>query len=363
MRQPSLVPVILCGGIGTRLWPLSRKANPKPFQKFTTARPMLVETLVRIPDAIDGVDIAAPVIVASEAHGALVRGAMMVSDDSDGWVISEPEGKNTAPAIALAAHFAIEQEGEDALILVLPSDHDIGNVDAFHAAITGATALAKSGHLVTFGMKPDRAETGYGYIQPGKDLPGGAHVKAFLEKPDAAKAETLMAEGALWNAGIFLFPAKTVLEELSDFRPDMAEKSRAAWQARSETGKRIVAPDGEIWAEIEGDSIDYAVMQPTAKAAVIPVDMDWSDIGSFEAVAARSESDPLGNAVRGRAVLEQSRGNLVISEGGRTVSLVGCEDMVVIDTPDTIMVVPRHRAQDVKSLHAHLKAIGRDDLL
>ncbi|MEO1642415.1 MAG: sugar phosphate nucleotidyltransferase [Pseudomonadota bacterium] len=363
MRQPSLVPVILCGGIGARLWPLSRKASPKPFQKLTTNRPMLVETLARVPEEVSGVDVAAPVVVAAEAHAALVRGAMMVSDDSDGWVITEPEGKNTAPAIALAAQFAIEQEGEDALLLVLPSDHDIGDVAAFHGAIEAGITLAQGGHLVTFGVKPDRPETGYGYIQPSEALQSGAKVERFLEKPDAARAAELIAGGALWNAGIFLFPTKVLLEELERARPDTMAACRAAWDGRSEASKRVLAPQREAWTAIEGESVDYAVMQETARAAVVPVDMDWSDIGSFATVAERSEADTLGNSARGRAVFEQSQRNLVIADSGRTVTLVGCEDLVVIDTPDAVLVVPKEKAQDVRSLHAHLKAIGRDDLL
>jgi len=363
MRQPSLVPVILCGGYGVRLWPLSRKASPKPFQKLTTTRPMLVETLSRLPEAVPGFDIAAPLVVSAVAHAALVRGALMVSDDSDGWVITEPEGKNTAPAIALAAQFAIEQEGDDALILVLPSDHDIKDLAAFHAAIEAGTKLAQTGHLVTFGIAPEGPHTGYGYIQTGEALEAGYKVEAFVEKPDPAQAEALIGEGALWNAGIFLFPAKVFLEELHLHREEMAMQCRAAWAERSETGKRILSPDAQAWGLIEGDSVDYAVMQETARAALVRVDMDWSDIGSFAALYERVHKDGAENSVRGRAVLEQSSGNLVLSEAGRTVTMVGCEDMIVIDTPDAVLVVPRDKAQDVRTLHAHLKAIGRDDLL
>jgi len=363
MRLPTLVPVILCGGIGSRLWPLSRKASPKPFQKLTTERPMLVETLTRTPEALEGADLAAPLVICAEAHSALVRGAMMVSDDSDGWVITEPEGKNTAPAIALAAHFAIEQEGEDALILISPSDHDIGDLPAFHAAIERGVTLAKEGYLVTFGIKPDRLETGYGYIRLGEALSGGYAVSSFTEKPNETRAEALIKEGALWNSGMFLLPARTYLGALAQFRPDMAKQCEAAWQNRTETGKHLLSPGVEAWKPIQGDSIDYAVMQETDRAAVVPVDMHWSDIGSFASLHEQADKDIADNAIRGRAVIEQSRGNLVLSEGGRTVTMVGCEDLVVVDTPDSILIVPREKAQDVRVLHAHLKAIGRDDLL
>lgn len=363
MTLSSLVPVVLCGGVGARLWPLSRQASPKPFQKLTSTRPMLVETLSRIPETVAGVDMAAPVVVAFGAHAALVRGALMVSDDSDGTVLSEPVGKNTAPAIAMAALFALAQEGEDALILVLPSDHDIASVGAFHAAIEAAVKLAQEGRLVTFGVTPDRPESGYGYIAPGAPLGGGFAIDRFVEKPDAEQAAQMIGAGALWNAGIFLFSARGYLDALKAARPEMAALCGEAFAGRTESGKRTYTPDAGVWAGITGESVDYAVMQTTAKGAVVPVDMDWSDIGSFSAIHERREKDMVGNVVSGRAVLEQSTGNLVISEGGRTVTLIGCEDMVVIDTPDAVLVVPRDKAQDVRTLRAHLKAIGRDDLL
>ncbi|MEM1036176.1 MAG: sugar phosphate nucleotidyltransferase [Pseudomonadota bacterium] len=321
MRQPSLVPVILAGGMGTRLWPLSRRDNPKAFQKLTSLRPMLVETLMRLPEAISGVDLSAPVVVANETHAALVRGAMMVSDDSDGWVIVEPEGKDTAPAAAMAAHFALEQEREDALILVLPADQEIGNVGAFHAGLQEAVGRALEDNLVRL-MDKDRGDT-----------------------------------------GIFVVRATRFLSELETHRRQMAQMCRAAWKGRYKAGNRVIGPDPEAWNTLDAESVNTAIFQQTDQSISLEVKMDWSDIEDFAALSEHIEPDTLDNRIQGRAVLEQSQGNLVVSEGARTVTLLGCEDMVVIDTPDAVLVVPKSKAGDVKTLHAHLKAIGRDDLL
>ena len=321
MRQSSLVPVILAGGMGTRLWPLSRRDNPKAFQKLTSARPMLVETLARLPEAIAGVELSAPSVVSNEALAALVRGAMMGSDDTDGSVIVEAEGKDAAPAVAMAAHFALEQEGEDALILVLPADQEIGNVTAFHAGLQEAVGRALEGNLVHLTDK-DRGET-----------------------------------------GMFLVQATRFLSELETSRSLVAKTCRAAWDGRYKAGNRILAPDPEAWNALEAESLNTAIFQLADQSISLEVKMDWSDIEDFAALSEHIEPDPLENRVQGRVVLEQSQGNLVVSEGARTVTLLGCEDMVVIDTPDAVLVVPKSKAGDVKTLHAHLKAIGRDDLL
>ena len=362
MTKPTILPAILSGGAGSRLWPLSRAAKPKQFQAITSARPMVVETLARV-QAFDGADIAAPVIIASYGHGALARGALIVTSDTDGLVIVEPSGKNTAPAAALACHHAVAVAGADALVLLLPSDHHIGLPDAFARAVSDAVPIAASGRLVTFGITPTSAHTGYGYIKRGDPRGQGFDVASFAEKPPLADAETMLASGGYdWNAGIFLLHADTFLRELARAEPAMAARVARAWEARSSDGT-TVRPGASEWAGLKGDSIDYAVMQKTALASMVPVAMDWDDIGSWAAIWTLAKKDTNGNAAPEGTALIGAHGNLVHAETGRQIALIGCEDMVVIDMADTVVVMPREKAQDMRLLVDWLRANGRGDLL
>ena len=352
-----LLPAILSGGAGSRLWPLSHAALPKQFQALVSEHTMLAETLLRV-SGIEGAQVMPPLVIASQAHDGLVRSAFDEAKAA-GSVMTEPSGKNTAPAAAMACHFAAETHGPDALVLLLPSDHHIGLPDAFRAAISAAIPLARDGHLVTFGIQPTGPETGYGYIRRGAVLGAGFEVDSFVEKPLLKDAEAMLASGGHdWNAGIFLFRAGSLLEAFALHAPEMAKLTEAAFKTRTDTDG-VISPGAKDWATIEGDSIDYAIMQHTPHAAVVPVAMDWSDVGSFSALWELSDKDEDGNAVPAGTALIGAQRNYVINQTNRQIALVGTDDLVVIDTPDALVIVPREKAQDIKALVAWLKQNGK----
>lgn len=336
----SIHPVILCGGSGTRLWPRSRASRPKPFLPLVGHRTLFEQSLDRVANRAV---FAAPTIVAGKAHRELVREQ---SGDVEGLaMIEEPFGRNTAPAIALAAHRA----GEDAILLVCPSDHHIADAPAFAAAAETAASLAGEGWLVAFGIEPTRPETGYGYIKRGEDIGGGFAIERFVEKPDAARAEQFLADGGYsWNGGIFCFRAGTYLEELARQRPDMAAAvERSVAGGRGEDG--IFHPDAEAFAAIEGESIDYAVMEGTERAAMVPVSMGWSDIGNWQALREALDADANGNVTRGRSELVDCRNVMVQSDGPR-VSAIGIEDIIIVVDGDEVLVTTADGAQAVGKL-------------
>tara|TARA_R110000782_G_scaffold78293_3_gene155874 strand:- start:61152 stop:62216 length:1065 start_codon:yes stop_codon:yes gene_type:complete len=341
----AITPVILSGGSGTRLWPLSRAAKPKQFLQFTPGGTMLELTLERTPDGT----FADPVIVCNAAHADMVAGQC---GGRDATLILEPAARNTAPAIALAA---LALPG-DALMLVSPSDHVIVDVAAFHAAIASAAPLAAQGWLVTFGVNPSGPETGYGYIRRGAAVAGEiCRVERFVEKPDAATAQAYLDEGNYsWNAGIFLFRADAYLEALASHAPEILAAARAAMATAVRDGAQI-RPDAQSFAASPSDSIDYAVMEKADKVAVVPVDMGWSDIGSWDALYELLDKDEDGNAHVGDVLALDSKGCLVRSDGP-VVTLAGVEDLIVIATSDTVMVLPRGKSQDVKKIVEGLKA-------
>ena len=348
---PTIHPVILCGGSGTRLWPVSRKIKPKPFLPLIGSTTLFEQAVGRVA----GDDrFASPIVVAGAAHCDLIEEQLASTPDYD--LIVEPEGKNTAPAIALAA----ARLPSDAVMLVCPSDHHIADEAAFRAAAMAAAQLASKDWLVSFGIAPERPETGYGYLHRGEALPGGYQIAKFVEKPDLEKAKAYLASGEYsWNGGIFAFRAGALLNELDMHRPAIAQAVAVSVAAGKTDGSRFY-PEPASFGEIKGDSIDYAVMENTSRAAMVPVDMGWSDIGNWAALqdalaleAAQTSSDltqdDKGNVARGAADFDQCRNVLVTSDGPR-VSAIGLEDVCIIVSGDEVLVTTRDGAQRVGKL-------------
>ena len=352
-----LTPVILSGGAGTRLWPLSRELYPKQLLALTGARTMLQQTALRL----EGLGAAAPVIVCNEAHRFLVAEQLRQLKIAPRAIVLEPAGRNTAPAIALAAHAALKgtQESEaDPVLLVLPADHVIRDVPAFQRAVRQALPAATAGKLVTFGIVPTAPETGYGYIQRGAASGELFGIARFVEKPDAARAAEFLKSGDYyWNSGMFMFGARRYLSELARLAPEIARVCEAAFaSARADLEFTRIAP--EAFANCPSDSIDYAVMEKTADAVVVPLAAGWSDVGSWAALHEATEGDAHGNVTHGDVISEDSAGNYLYSES-RLVSAVGLKDHVVVETKDAVLVAPKSRVQDVKKLVAQLKERGR----
>ena len=351
-RRPVIYPVILSGGSGTRLWPLSRTKRPKQMLALGQERSMIAATARRV----SGDGFAPAIVVAGEAHEHQVLEAL--ADERLGALILEPAPRNTAPAIALAAHNALETD-KDALILVMPSDHLIADEAAFHEAIATAVPLAQDGWLVTFGIEPDRAETGYGYVEAGEALTKGAHRAAqFHEKPEHERALAYFeAGGFYWNAGIFLMRAEAYLGALNRHAPDIAEGSEAAFKGMERRGT-LLRPDAEAFRRTASQSIDYAVMEPEEKKAVVPVGMGWSDIGSFEALHGALVRDRNNNAAVGDVIANECSGTLIWAED-MLVTAVGVDDLAIVATPDAVMVLPLSRSQEAKTLVRALSEKGR----
>jgi mannose-1-phosphate guanylyltransferase/mannose-6-phosphate isomerase len=348
-----LIPVLLSGGSGTRLWPLSRETHPKQFQPLVGEQSLLQATWRRL-DGLAGA--GRPIVVANEEHRFMVAEQLRQAGVTPSALLLEPVGRNTAPAIAAAALQA-QSEGADPLLLVLPSDHVIRDEAGFRAAVLAAKPAAEAGALVTFGIVPTGPETGYGYIQaaPGD---GVRAVARFVEKPDLATAEAYVAGGGyFWNSGMFLFRASRYLEELRRFAPDMVAAVRAALAA----GKRdadFLRLDRAAFEACPADSIDYAVMEKTDAAAVLPIDVGWSDVGSWSALWEIADQDADGNAHHGDVLALGCRNTLAWG-GRRLVTLLGLQDVIVVDTDDALLVAARDRVQQVKDIVARLKAQGR----
>jgi mannose-1-phosphate guanylyltransferase len=344
-----IIPVILSGGSGTRLWPMSRPEKPKQLLSLTGAETMLQLTARRTA----GERFAAPIVVANAFHADLVEEQLLAVEASAQALVLEPAGRNTAPAIALAALAA--GGGSDPL-LVMPSDHVIADVDAFHAAIQAALPMVEDGWLVTFGISPDAPETGYGWIKVGEQIGKGVHrVEKFVEKPPRDKAEAMLAAGDhAWNGGIFLFRADMYLGALSVFAPEMLVATQKAMDLATRDGLRIF-PDAEAFATSPSDSIDYAVMEKAPRVAVVPVTMGWSDVGSWDALHALSDPDSGGNVVRGDVVAIDATNCLVRSETGLRVALVGVSDLIIVASGKDVLVLPRGRSQDVKKIIEAMK--------
>ena len=350
-----LTPVILSGGAGTRLWPLSRALYPKQLLALTGQRTMIQDTALRLK----GLEAAAPIIVCNDAHRFLVAEQMRQISQEPRAIVLEPCGRNTAPAIALAALAALKgSDNADPVLLVLPADHVIRDVPAFQQAALAAQAAAEEGRLVTFGVVPHTPETGYGYIKRGAPLGQVYRIEQFVEKPDAERAGQFVASGAYyWNSGMFVFRARRYLEELERFAPAIAAAARKAYEgARADLD--FTRLDAKAFEACPSDSIDYAVMEKTADAVVVPLDAGWSDVGSWASLHAASACDSNGNVAVGDVLVEDSSNCYLYSES-RLVAAVGLEDHVVVETKDAVLVAPKNRVQDVKSLVGKLKELGR----
>ena len=342
-----LQPVLLSGGSGTRLWPLSREAYPKQFLPLAGDDTMVQATWRRVEALAD----LAPIVVANEEHRFLVAEQLRQVGAPVPAILLEPVGRNTAPAIAAAALQAMAG-GADPLLLVLPSDHVVRDVAGFQRAVREASSAAEAGALVTFGVVPDAPETGFGYIQ-AEAGDGLRQVLRFVEKPDAATARSYLdAGGYYWNSGMFLFRASRYLEELARFRPDIVDAVRAAHVAARHDGD-FVRLDKDAFSACPSDSIDYAVMEKTADAMVLPVDIGWNDVGSWSALWDVAERDADGNAHHGDVIAVDSRNSYAYAQ--RLVALVGLDDIVVVETDDAVLVARKDKVQEVKQVVARLK--------
>jgi mannose-1-phosphate guanylyltransferase len=337
-----IIPVILSGGGGTRLWPLSTPAKPKQFLALTATATMFEMTLAR---TMDREFFAAPIVVANAAHDALVQAQLAEVGISDASVIYEPCARNTAPAIALAA---LAADDVKAPLLVMPSDHVIADVPAFHAAIMAALPLVEDGWLVTFGIEATAPETGYGYIRIGEEVGAGVNrVERFVEKPDAATAQTMIDAGNhAWNGGIFLFRADIYLGALASLAPAMLASAQSAMSKASGDGGAIY-PDAEAFAASPSESIDYAVMEKADRVAVAPVSMGWSDVGSWDAIYEIGNKDQNNNIISGTTRVSDAANNLIQSDGLR-ISATGVHDLIIVASGNEVMILPRGQSQKVR---------------
>ncbi|SDK08436.1 mannose-1-phosphate guanylyltransferase/mannose-1-phosphate guanylyltransferase / mannose-6-phosphate isomerase [Methylophilus rhizosphaerae] len=352
-----IIPVVLSGGSGTRLWPLSRAVLPKQLLPLVTDQTMLQETLTRLSN---WADVGDPLVVCGNDHRFLVAEQLRQVNLTPEAIVLEPVARNTAPAIAAAA---IALKDKDILMLVLPADHVITDVAAFEAAVRHASVAAEQGRLVTFGIEPTQPETGYGYIQSGDALvtaEGCFNVARFVEKPDAVTAQQYLDAGNFyWNSGMFLFKPSVFLTELQRYAPEMVTAVSNA-VAQSYKDLDFVRLHEASFAESPADSIDYAVMEKTTLAAVVPASMGWNDVGSWTALKEVQPNDAAGNAVRGDVYLKDVQNTLIRAES-RFVSAVGVEDLLIVETSDAVLVAHRDCAQDVKNIVDHLKANGRSE--
>ncbi|WP_421712221.1 mannose-1-phosphate guanylyltransferase/mannose-6-phosphate isomerase [Alteromonas abrolhosensis] len=348
-------PVVLAGGTGSRLWPKSRAALPKQFLSLTSNSTMLQDTVTRL----NGTNAEPPVFICNDAHRFLVAEQLRKKNIEHDGILLEPVGRNTAPAIALAALHATKT-GNDPVLLVLAADHLIKDQEAFHSAIVKAEALANEGKLVTFGIVPDKPHTGYGYIKAGKVLNVGFEVADFVEKPQPETAKQYVESGDFfWNSGMFMFKASRYIEELGKYNPEMLEVCRRAIETEA-PDLDFIRVDSEIFSTCPDDSIDYAVMEKTDSAAMVPLDAGWSDVGSWTSLWETADKDEDGNVCVGDTILEKTRNSYVNAEQ-RLVSVIGLEDVIVVETKDAVMVAHKDDAQSIKNVVNKLKAEKRPE--
>ncbi|NTS75753.1 mannose-1-phosphate guanylyltransferase/mannose-6-phosphate isomerase [Catenovulum sp. SM1970] len=351
-----ILPVVMAGGSGTRLWPLSRQKFPKQFLPLTSGKTMLQQTVLRLAN----LETLSPLLICNEDHRFLAAEQMRQLDIDDAKIILEPVGRNTAPAIALAA-FKAQKDGQDPLLLVLAADHDIQQSDTFCQVVESAIPLAQEGKLVTFGIVPNCPETGYGYIKRGDNVNDNAFVVSqFVEKPDAATAHSYLDSGEYyWNSGMFLFKASRYLTELKAHRPDIYS---ACEKAISEEHPDLdfVRINTEAFEACPDDSIDYAVMEKTTDAVVVPLDAGWNDVGGFAALWQVKEQDENGNAFDGDVKAVETKNSMVLADD-KLVATIGVEDLVIVNTKDAILVAHKDKSQEVKAIVNQLKTEKRSE--
>ena len=354
----SLQPAILCGGSGTRLWPLSREQYPKQLLALSGDQTLLQATAGRVDGSLElsSGKVLPPIVVSNDSYRFITAEQLRQAGHLEAVVVLEPKGRNTAPALTLAALLALEG-GNDPALLVMPADHIISDVAAFRAEVVRALPHAEADKLVTFGIRPSRAETGYGYIRAGAALTaGGNEILSFLEKPDAPTAETYLASGEyLWNAGIFMMRASVWIARLRAVRPEMLQACQNAFDARSRD-RDFLRVGEAAFAACPADSIDYAVMEklPAGMGVVMHYGGDWSDVGAWDALWDIGGKDAEGNVLRGDVIAVDTRNTLAMSQS-RMVACVGLEDIVVVETPDAVLVADKNRIQQVKAVVAQLK--------
>ena len=360
MTASSPIPVILSGGSGSRLWPLSRDLYPKQLISLLGERSLLQDTLVRAGIAAPEQD---PILVCNEEHRFMVAEQLRELDRAPGAILLEPVGRNTAPAIAVAALETIALHGEHALMLVLPADHVVRDQEAFRDAVAAAAELASEGCFATFGIVPDRVETGFGYLRAGEAVPGttaGHRVAAFIEKPGAERAAEFLAAGDyFWNSGMFVFPARGYLDALAQHEPEMAEAARIAHEG-SVRDLDFTRLDAGAFAASPSNSVDYAVMERVDDAVMVPLDAGWDDVGSWAALWSLAEQDEQGNAAIGDVVSVDTRGSYLRADH-RLLATVGVQDLVVIETADAVLVARKDSVQEVKKVVERLRAEGRSE--
>ncbi|MCF8475256.1 MAG: mannose-1-phosphate guanylyltransferase/mannose-6-phosphate isomerase [Emcibacter sp.] len=351
-----MIPIILSGGSGSRLWPLSRSLYPKQFLAMNSEFSMFQETLRRL----EGLDQNPPIVICNAEHRFLAAEKLRELGLSSCSIILEPEGRNTAPAIAVTALAALK-EAEDPILLILPADHTIKDQTKFHQAIKIAERLAKDGALVTFGIVPDTPHTGYGYIKRGTDEKnGGYNVEKFVEKPNMETAQKFLKDGHyLWNSGMFMFRASRYLEELEKFQPDVVRYAREALENSSKDFD-FTRLEAKLFAKCPSISIDYAVMEHTQNAHVVPLDAGWSDIGSWSSLWDICDKDKEGNTLLGDIIAKDTRNSYILAEH-KLVATVGISDLIIVDTKDALLVVHKSKSEDVKEIVESLKKSKRPE--
>jgi len=354
-----LIPVILSGGSGSRLWPLSRQAYPKQLLALTGPDTLIQQTVKRV-SSLEGA--TSPLLVCNNEHRFLIAEQLFEAGVTPLDIILEPVKRNTAPAVAVAALRCLEEDPEG-LMLVLPADHLLGDLDKFQTAVRHGTGAAMQGQLVTFGIKPSKAETGYGYIKRGNELKENTYkVERFVEKPDKATAEAYLQSGKYyWNSGMFLFRPSSYLEELERYEPDMLAACRSAYENASKD-LDFLRLERESFERSPSNSIDYAVMENTDNAAVVVLDCAWDDIGSWSSLWEVSKKDEVGNVLKGDVITEDVSDSLLISQK-RLLAALGVKDVIVIETSDAVLVADKGRSQDIKRIVKHFKELGREEFL
>ena len=349
----SIIPVILSGGSGTRLWPLSRADVPKQFIPLISDRTMIQETLLRLKN----LEVTSPVVVCNEKHRFIVAEQLLEIGIQKPSIILEPIARNTSPAIA-AACFQAQKIDREAVVVVLPSDHSIKNIEVFENAVETACKEAMNGSLVTFGIKPTFAATGYGYIQAADECSAthAAPIKRFVEKPDGETAKKYLESGDFsWNSGMFIFKASAFLDELKELNPDIYNSTSKSFE-NAEISGEFISLEKDAFSENPNISIDYAVMEKTQKGKVVSLDAGWSDVGSWNSLWDVSEKDENGNVLRGKAVAIGTKNSLVISQG-HLVSVIGLEGIVIVETNDALLVASKDKCEQVKNIVCELKNI------